>query len=206
MTQPAAERVYVLGTADGRTVKIGRTTNLAKRVSDIQGMSPVPLTLLWSHPGGHALETNLHRHFSWLRVHGEWFVFKEDALPLIKKAVKDKPWLRPKVDLKKRRSGVAQLTGEQRKARREAAAAKGVELPPALVTAMDAIVATVRSIEDPLEFYKASLDAEARVKAIMKDQQRKAASQLRDEGKSWREIGEVFHVSSQRAFQIASGQ
>lgn len=205
MTQPGKERIYVLGTADGRTVKIGRTTNLAKRVGDIQNMSPIPLELLWSHPGGHALETNLHRQFAARRTHGEWFVFETDPLPLIMEAVKKKPWLYPKVDLRKRRSRVSQPTGEQRRACREAAA-QSVELPPALTAALDEITVRVRTIEDPLECYKASLDAEARVKAVMKAYQVRTAVQLRSEGKSWREIGAVFHVSSQRAFQIASGQ
>lgn len=206
MTTPGKERVYVLGTADGRTVKIGRTTNLTKRVGDIQNMSPIPLKLLWSHPGGSALETSLHRYFAACRTHGEWFVFETDPLPLIMKAVKEKPWLYPKVDLKKRRSRrVAQPAGEERKALREAAT-QDVELPPALTAALDSLAAKVRAIEDPVECYKASLDAEARVKAVIRDYQRRTVSQLRDAGKSWREIGETFHVSSQRAFQMAAGQ
>jgi hypothetical protein len=81
------ELVYVLGAPGGSTVKIGRTTNLAKRFADIQSMSPVPLTLMWSHPGGHELETRLHRRFAEQRIHGEWFTFDCDPLPAIQKAV-----------------------------------------------------------------------------------------------------------------------
>lgn len=95
------EVVYVLGTPGSNTVKIGRTTNLAKRVADIQRMSPVPLAVLWQTPGGHELETALHRHFACLRSHGEWFAFRLNAVQLIRWAVEDEPWDRPKVDLEK---------------------------------------------------------------------------------------------------------
>jgi hypothetical protein len=81
------EVVYVLGAPDSNTVKIGRTANLAKRFADIQSMSPVPLAVLWSHPGGHELETRLHRRFADQRIHGEWFTFDDDPLPAIQEAV-----------------------------------------------------------------------------------------------------------------------
>jgi hypothetical protein len=79
--------VYVLGTPGSNTVKIGRTTNLAKRLGDIQRMSPVPLSVLWQCPGASELETRLHRHFAHLRSHGEWFTFDStDPVPLIQAA------------------------------------------------------------------------------------------------------------------------
>ena len=205
MTQPASEHVYVLGTADGRTVKIGRTINVAKRVSEIQSMSPTPLRLLWSHPGGHELETNLHRQFSALRAHGEWFVFTNDPLPLIKWAVANEPWQQPRVSLRKRRPRIVRPTAEQRRAGREAAVAQAVELDPALVTAVEALITAVQAIEDPTEHYKATYEAEARVKAALKERQKVIANGLRDQGRSWREIGELLSVSSQRAYQIATG-
>ncbi|MGW2048606.1 GIY-YIG nuclease family protein [Streptomyces sp. NPDC001858] len=89
-----AELVYVLGTPGSNTVKIGRTTNLTKRVADIQRMSPVPLAVLWSHPGGSELEAKLHRHFADRRCHGEWFAFDSDPIPLVQQAVAEA--LRPK--------------------------------------------------------------------------------------------------------------
>ena len=79
--------VYVLGAPGSNTVKIGRTINLAKRVADIQRMSPVPLTVLWTHPGGSELEARLHRHFGPLRSHGEWFRFETEPVEAIKAAV-----------------------------------------------------------------------------------------------------------------------
>lgn len=81
------EVVYVLGTPSSNTVKIGRTTNLTRRVADIQRMSPVPLSVLWTHPGGSELEAWLHRHFAAQRAHGEWFTFDDDPLPDVKAAV-----------------------------------------------------------------------------------------------------------------------
>ncbi|NUS14082.1 MAG: GIY-YIG nuclease family protein [Streptomyces sp.] len=99
------EVVYVIGTPGGNTVKIGRTTNLPKRLADIQRMSPAPLAALWTHSGGSALEANLHRHFKALRSHGEWFTFRRDPVTLIQWAVQDRPWLRPKVDLTRKPAG-----------------------------------------------------------------------------------------------------
>jgi hypothetical protein len=66
------ERVYVIGSPGSSTVKIGRTVDLKKRLAEIQRMSPVPLEVLWSTPGGHELETHLHRHLRPSRSHGEW--------------------------------------------------------------------------------------------------------------------------------------
>lgn len=71
----SAGSVYVLGCAENHKVKIGRTVNLTGRLADIQRMSPVSLNLLWRTPGGAEVETRLHREFSFLRTHGEWFDF-----------------------------------------------------------------------------------------------------------------------------------
>ena len=101
-----AEVVYVLGTPGSNTVKIGRTTNMVQRLAAIQRMSPVPLKVLWTHPGGAELEANLHRHFRALRSHGEWFTFRRDPVSLIRWAVEDCPWLRPKVSLTRKAAGL----------------------------------------------------------------------------------------------------
>lgn len=86
------EVVYVIGTPGSNTVKIGRTVDRAKRLATIQRMSPVPLEVLWSHPGGHELETQLHRHFHNIRSHGEWFSFEADPVEAVRGAVESKPW------------------------------------------------------------------------------------------------------------------
>lgn len=205
MTKPAGEHVYVLGTSDARTVKIGRTANVPKRVGEIQRMSAVPVHLLWSHPGGHELEAHLHRQFSALRTHGEWFTFTHDALPLIKWAVTHEPWRQPKVSLKKPRPRAIRPCGEQRKADRVAAAERGRELDPQLAAALADVVAAVRAIEDPLERYEAIGSTEELITAALKERLRSIANGLRNEDRSWREVGELLNVSGQRAFQIASG-
>jgi hypothetical protein len=90
------EVVYVIGTPGNNTVKIGRTANLPERFGIIQRMSPVPLSVLWQCPGGHELETYLHRHFASLRSHGEWFAFEaDDPVRIIQAAARSATLTRP---------------------------------------------------------------------------------------------------------------
>lgn len=89
---PRGEQVYVIGSPESDVVKIGRTRQLARRLSTIQGMSPIPLQVLWSHPGGSELEGGLHRHFASQRVHGEWFRFAGDPVETVRDAVERQPW------------------------------------------------------------------------------------------------------------------
>lgn len=67
--------VYILKSHASRLVKIGHSGTLLRRVGDIQRMSPVPLSVLWTYPGGKALEGTLHQTFKDFRQHGEWFDF-----------------------------------------------------------------------------------------------------------------------------------
>lgn len=69
--------VYVLGSPTTRLVKIGHSATLPRRTREIQMMSPVPLSVLWTYPGGKALEGTLHESFKAFRQHGEWFDFGE---------------------------------------------------------------------------------------------------------------------------------
>lgn len=75
------EVVYVIGARGGTVVKIGTTTQPERRLRSIQGMSPLPLEMIWSVPGGYELESRLHAAFADHRVHGEWFDFG-DANPV----------------------------------------------------------------------------------------------------------------------------
>lgn len=72
------EHVYLIGSAGSSVVKIGRSGDIRTRLQQIQRMSPAPLGILWSTPGGSAVEKALHRHFKALRMHGEWFDFSTD--------------------------------------------------------------------------------------------------------------------------------
>ena len=82
------ELVYVIGGPGSSVVKIGRTTNLSRRLTAIQSMSPLPLRVLVTFAGGSPLESALHRHFRTLRTHGEWFDFGDaEPVPAIEAAV-----------------------------------------------------------------------------------------------------------------------
>lgn len=72
------ERVYLIGSPASTVVKIGRSCNVTRRLRAIQHMSPLSLAVLWTAPGGEALETRLHRAFAAQRQHGEWFNFQQD--------------------------------------------------------------------------------------------------------------------------------
>lgn len=85
----AEDFVYVIGASESSRVKIGHSCNLNRRLGDIQRMSPVPLLLLWSHPGTYELEGVLHREFDAYRQHGEWFDFGgQDPIPLVEAKVR----------------------------------------------------------------------------------------------------------------------
>lgn len=190
------EVVYVLGTPGSNTVKIGRTTNLAKRVADIQRMSPVPLSALWTHPGGHELETRLHRHFADFRSHGEWFSFRRNAVQLIQWAVEDEPWLRPKVKLKK----VAKKVRPPKPVPRPR---PPFELGPDLEKCFADIERALDEIADPLGRYKEALRTDAELKQAFREMRQEIALNLKAEGRSWREVGEVLGVTGARAEQMS---
>uniref|UniRef100_UPI003F496332 GIY-YIG nuclease family protein n=1 Tax=Nonomuraea sp. CA-251285 TaxID=3240002 RepID=UPI003F496332 len=89
--------VYVLGSPGSPRVKIGYTSDLPARLTTIQSMSPVPLAILWTHPGGRELEACLHQYFATQRRHSEWFDFgTEDPVHHVREAVKTRAWLRPR--------------------------------------------------------------------------------------------------------------
>lgn len=89
MTDQAAEVVYLIGGPSSSRAKIGRATDAKRRLRTIQAMSPVKLEILWTHPGGAALESAFHEHFRDRRAHGEWFDFgsAENAKTLVAAAL-----------------------------------------------------------------------------------------------------------------------
>ena len=54
-------------------IKIGTSTNVAKRLQALRTASPVPLETLLVIPGSPHLEYELHKRYAALRSHGEWF-------------------------------------------------------------------------------------------------------------------------------------
>lgn len=194
------EVVYVLGTPGSNTVKIGRTTNLAKRVAEIQRMSPVPLAALWTHPGGHELETRLHRHFADFRSHGEWFAFRRDAVQLIQWAVVDEPWNRPKISLKKvkPKAKPVKLVPAPR-----VAPTSDIELDPVLEKCAADFVRTITDIADPVERYKEAVRASDDLKEAFRSLRQEITLNLKGNGRSWREVGETLGVTGARAEQMS---
>ncbi|MGW7283971.1 GIY-YIG nuclease family protein [Streptomyces sp. NPDC054847] len=82
------ESVYVIGSAGSYVVKIGVTSNIDRRLREIQNMSPQALEVRWSCNGNQSLEQALHHHFGSYRRHGEWFEFPHDPVPLVQCAVR----------------------------------------------------------------------------------------------------------------------
>ena len=59
--------------SNGR-IKIGHTENLAARMGKLASDCPWPPKLLGVTDGGVEYEDHLHKRFSHVRVHGEWFL------------------------------------------------------------------------------------------------------------------------------------
>lgn len=64
--------VYFIRAENG-LIKIGHAEDVIARLSKLQASSPVPLVLMASMTGGEREERALHRMFSTVRNHGEWF-------------------------------------------------------------------------------------------------------------------------------------
>lgn len=65
------ERVYFLEMGD--FIKIGRSTDVRRRIQSFESFLPLPTKLLHEMPGTCDTETDIHRKFKHLRVKGEWF-------------------------------------------------------------------------------------------------------------------------------------
>jgi hypothetical protein len=69
-----------------------------------------------------------------------------------------------------------------------------------------AIVDAVSALSDPGELYRVSREAETRVTASMRAARQELVLGLREQGLTWRRIGELLGgVTAQRAEQISRG-
>jgi hypothetical protein len=78
--------VYVIQ-MDGHSIyKIGRSSNVPRRMSEIGVQLPFPYRLCFAYrvPNVHFTEADLHRDFAWCRKNGEWFELPESALGAIR--------------------------------------------------------------------------------------------------------------------------
>lgn len=86
--------VYIICATGTNLYKIGRTDgSVEKRLQEIQGMSPVPLTLIASAETFVfvEIEAQLHSDFAGYRKHGEWFELDAEALQRAKEALQNYP-------------------------------------------------------------------------------------------------------------------
>jgi len=66
-------RVYFIWADPPGLIKIGTARDVTQRLQSLTTMSPVPLRLLGTLPGGQRVESRLHARFGEARRHGEWF-------------------------------------------------------------------------------------------------------------------------------------
>jgi len=66
-------QVYFLRAPSVGLLKIGRSIDIERRLSEIRLISPVKLELLGYVSGDWSVETAYHRRWHGLRQHGEWF-------------------------------------------------------------------------------------------------------------------------------------
>jgi hypothetical protein len=72
-TAPLDAAAVVYFVKIGKRIKIGFTTNLNERLKAFQGLSPEPINVLLTIPGGRKLETRLHQLFAEHRIRNEFF-------------------------------------------------------------------------------------------------------------------------------------
>ena len=74
---------YIYFVQRGHSVKIGKTTNLHKRLEAIRTASNEPVTLLASTVGHSSLERAIHQRFKALNESGEWFKVSDEMRAFI---------------------------------------------------------------------------------------------------------------------------
>lgn len=71
---------------------------------------------------------------------------------------------------------------------------------------IDRLVESLDDVADPAERHQATSEVAEKVNMALRGVRQRIATELHDDGRSWREVGEVMGgVSSQRAHQIANG-
>lgn len=87
---PIGELVYFITGAPG-FVKIGYTTDLAKRIRALQIGCPLVIDLLGYVRGGRSVEQDYHYRFRAWRQAGEWFKLSQDIKAEIERLNSDAP-------------------------------------------------------------------------------------------------------------------
>lgn len=76
--------VYFIRSCSPDAIKIGYSDNVFRRLRQIHGACPSPVSLVAGIPGADTgTEAELHRRFRALRIHGEWFRSEPELLEFI---------------------------------------------------------------------------------------------------------------------------
>lgn len=75
--------VYFVSAGVGGPIKIGWSTDVDRRIDELQTANPVKLTLVATVPGTMADEARLHELFAHLRIQSEWFRHDDEILNFI---------------------------------------------------------------------------------------------------------------------------
>jgi len=85
--------VYFVFASHHGPVKIGFSIDPMRRLAEIQRDWPEGLRLVGVVPGGFSEEQRLHKRFSHLRLHGEWFRPDDELTTFIRETAH--PWKEP---------------------------------------------------------------------------------------------------------------
>jgi hypothetical protein len=71
--------------------------------------------------------------------------------------------------------------------------------------AIDAVVGAIEATADPVQRFREVPELEAKFEDAMRDVRKRIANELHAD-KSWREVGEILGLSTQRVWQISRGE
>ena len=74
--------VYLIGSPRYKWYKIGKSTNVTVRISDLRILLPfrIDIIAIWKSSGHGQLESQLHRRLAGNRINGEWFSLTRDEV------------------------------------------------------------------------------------------------------------------------------
>lgn len=108
VSRPVVSESIVYAIQAGDRIKIGFTTDLPRRMHEMQTGSSVQLVCIGHCPGGQPLERALHKQFAGSRLHGEWFRLTGVERVELLKRLSGEPYF-----IKLPRAGRAQMLGRK---------------------------------------------------------------------------------------------
>ncbi len=86
--------VYIIGERGSDVLKIGISTDPARRLNDLRFSNPYDIQVLWERPVEHArlVEKNVHQALASVRIRGEWFKIPlGDAIAVVERTIINEP-------------------------------------------------------------------------------------------------------------------